>query len=106
MRFRETVFFNNSGLCRKLFVIFADNHRSGLRFTPMMSVLIGIVSALLIVGLVVIIVVRLQCTQNDDRRKRHKNAAVTAGSTEHRGSTSGPTLSDKGGMCELEICTV
>ncbi|XP_063905692.1 nephrin isoform X2 [Zophobas morio] len=74
-----------------------DNHRSGLRFTPMMSVLIGIVSALLIVGLVVIIVVRLQCTQNDDRRKRHKNAAVTAGSTEHRGSTSGPTLSDKGG---------
>nr|XP_015837001.1 PREDICTED: nephrin isoform X2 [Tribolium castaneum] len=74
-----------------------DNHRSAFRFTPMMSVLIGIVSALLIVGLVVILLVRLQCTQNDDRRKRHKNATATGGNLEHRGSTSGPTLSDKGG---------
>lgn len=78
------------------FSCFADNGR-GFRFTPMMSVLIGVVSALLIVALVVILVLRLQCTRNDGRRKRNKNTNVNGGSSEHRGSISGPTLSDKGG---------
>lgn len=63
----------------------------------MMSVVIGVISALLIVALVVILVLRVQCTHNDGRRKRHKNGVVTSGSNEHRGSMSGPTLSDKGG---------
>ncbi|XP_065168028.1 nephrin isoform X3 [Atheta coriaria] len=74
-----------------------ESHKAGFKFTPMMSVLIGIVSALFIVSLVVVLVLRLQCTQNEGRRKRHKNGVVTSGSGEHRGSTSGPTLSDKGG---------
>lgn len=63
----------------------------------MMSVVIGVVSALLIVALVVILVLRLQCTQNEGRRKRHKNGVVTGATAEHRGSISGPTLSDKAG---------
>lgn len=62
-----------------------------------MSVVIGVVSALLIVALVVTLVLHLQCTQNEGRRKRHKNGVVTGATTEHRGSTSGPTLSDKAG---------
>lgn len=62
----------------------------------MMSVLIGVVSALLIVALVVIVVLRVQCSQ-DDRLKRHKNVASGVGSLEHRGSVCGPTLNDKGG---------
>lgn len=69
----------------------------GFRFTPMLSVVIGVVAALLIVALVVILVLRLQCTQNEGRRKRHKNGVVSGATSEHRGSTSGPTLSDKGG---------
>lgn len=80
-----------------LFYFSLENHRSGFRFTPMMSVVIGVVSALLIVALVVILVLRLQCTQNEGRRKRHKNGIVTGATAEHRGSTSGPTLSDKAG---------
>ncbi|XP_066262553.1 nephrin-like isoform X2 [Euwallacea similis] len=78
-----------------------DSHRSPFRFTPLMSIIIGVVSALLIVFLVVILVLRLQCTQGGDHRRkqqqRHKNATVTGGSLEHRGSGSGATLSDKGG---------
>lgn len=77
--------------------VFIDNHRSGFRFTPMMSVLIGVVSALFIVALVVILVLRVQCTQNDDRRKRHKGAGAPDASLERRPSASAPTLSDKGG---------
>ncbi|KAL1513584.1 hypothetical protein ABEB36_002979 [Hypothenemus hampei] len=76
-------------------------HRSPFRFTPLMSVIIGIVSALLIVLLVVILVLRLQCTQGGEPRgkqqQRQKNSTVTVGSLEHRGSGSGATLSDKGG---------
>lgn len=63
----------------------------------MMSVLIGVVSALLIVALVVVVVLRLQCGKHDERRKRHKNGVVSTSNTEHRGSISGPTLSDKTG---------
>ncbi|KAH1007811.1 hypothetical protein HUJ04_005004 [Dendroctonus ponderosae] len=78
-----------------------DSQRSPFRFTPLMSVIIGVVSALLIVLLVVILVLRLQCTQEGEHRRkqqqRHKNAVVTGGSLEHRGSGSGATLSDKGG---------
>lgn len=63
-----------------------------------MSIIIGVVSALLIVLLVVILVLRLQCTQGGDhRRKQHKNITVTGASLEHRGSGSGATLSDKAG---------
>lgn len=62
-----------------------------------MSVLIGVMSALLIVALVAILVLRLQCTRGDNRRKRNKGAAVAAANSEQRGSISGPTLSDKGG---------
>lgn len=72
-----------------------DNKRDTFRFTPMMSVLIGVVSALLIVALVVVVVLRLQCGRHDERRKRHKNGVVSTSTAEHRGSVSGPTLSDK-----------
>lgn len=68
--------------------MFPDHPRSGFKFTPMMSVLIGVVAALLIVALVVLLVLRLQCTQNEGRRKRHKATASSAGSLEHGGSTS------------------
>lgn len=79
-------------------MFFTDSQLAAFRFTPMMSVLVGVISALLIVALVVILVLRLQCTQNEGRRKRHKNAVVASGgSLEHRGSGSGATLSDKGG---------
>ncbi|XP_060532294.1 nephrin-like isoform X2 [Cylas formicarius] len=81
-----------------------DSHRSSFRFTPLMSVIIGIVSALFIVALVVILVLRLQCSHHhgDDRhirkQQRHKNAVVGgAPNMEQRGSGSGATLSDKGG---------
>uniref|UniRef100_A0A1Y1NJZ5 Ig-like domain-containing protein n=1 Tax=Photinus pyralis TaxID=7054 RepID=A0A1Y1NJZ5_PHOPY len=74
-----------------------DNTRSAFRFTPMTSVLIGVISALLIVALVIILVLRLQCTHNEGRRKRQKNVAAVSGSTEHRGSTSGIAITDKSG---------
>ncbi|XP_056646735.1 hemicentin-1-like [Diorhabda sublineata] len=78
-----------------------ESSRSGsFHFTPMMSILIGVVSALLIVALVVIMVLRMQCTHhNDIRLKGHKNivVAVSRSNLEHRGSGSLPTLSDKGG---------
>ncbi|CAH1186722.1 unnamed protein product [Phyllotreta striolata] len=78
-----------------------ESSRSGsLQFTPMMSVLIGVVSALLIVALVVIMVLRMQCTHhNGMQTKGHKNAtvAVSRSNLDHRGSGSLPTLSDKGG---------
>ncbi|CAG9766131.1 unnamed protein product [Ceutorhynchus assimilis] len=78
-----------------------ESQRYPFRFTPLMSVIIGVVSALLIVLLVVILVLRLQCTQGDERRRkqqhRHKNAVVSGANMEHRGSGSGATLSDKGG---------
>ncbi|KAK9743685.1 hypothetical protein QE152_g8456 [Popillia japonica] len=74
-----------------------DNKRDTFRFTPMMSVLIGVASALVIVALVVVVVLRLQCGRHDERRKRHKNGVVSTSTTEHRGSVSGPTLSDKTG---------
>ncbi|CAH1102842.1 unnamed protein product [Psylliodes chrysocephalus] len=70
------------------------------QFTPMMSILIGVVSALLIVALVVIMVLRMQCTHHNDMRiKGHKGtaAAVSRSNLDHRGSGSLPTLSDKGG---------
>ncbi|XP_022907185.1 neural cell adhesion molecule 2-like [Onthophagus taurus] len=73
-----------------------DIHK-GFKFTPMTSVLIGIVSALIIVALVVIFVLRVQCNRNDGRRKRQKNGVVSTSNLEHRGSISGPTYSDKTG---------
>nr|XP_023021733.1 hemicentin-1 [Leptinotarsa decemlineata] len=73
-----------------------ENHRSGFRFTPMMSVLTGVLSALLIVALTVILVLRLQCTHNHNRRKGHKNM-IAGANMEHRGSASEVALSDKGG---------
>lgn len=86
------------------YFLIAESHRNTFRFTPMMSIVIGVVSALLIVALVVILVLRLQCTQNGGRRKRQKNGVVGSGSGEHRGSLSGP--SDKGGKIKLNfICT-
>ncbi|XP_023707814.1 synaptogenesis protein syg-2 isoform X4 [Cryptotermes secundus] len=63
-----------------------ERPRPGFRFTPMMSVLIGVVSALLIVAVVVGIVLRLQCSHNEDRRKQHKAAAHEQ---RNRGSSSG-----------------
>ncbi|CAG9835037.1 unnamed protein product, partial [Diabrotica balteata] len=78
-----------------------ESSRSGsFHFTPMMSILIGVVSALLIVALVVIMVLRMQCSHhNEIRLKGHKNSAtaVSRSNLEHRGSGSLPTLSDKGG---------
>ncbi|XP_044744412.1 nephrin-like isoform X1 [Coccinella septempunctata] len=73
-----------------------DTQLASFRFTPMMSVLIGVVSALLIVALVVIVVLRVQCSQ-DDRIKHNKNVAPGVVSLEHRGSVCGPALGDKGG---------
>lgn len=75
---------------------FSETHRLGLRFTPIMSVLVGVISALLIIALVVILVLRLQHGSNNERRKHNKNMRNSG--CDHRGSVSGPTLSDKGGM--------
>ncbi|CAH1163760.1 unnamed protein product, partial [Phaedon cochleariae] len=72
-----------------------DNHKTGFRFTPMMSVLTGVFSALIIVALIVILVLRLQCTHNHNRRKTHKN--ISGADMEHRRSNSDQALSDKGG---------
>lgn len=72
----------------------------------MMSVLIGVASALVIVALVVVVVLRLQCGRHDERRKRHKNGVVSTSTTEHRGSVSGPTLSDKTGNLLLHLPNV
>lgn len=66
-----------------------------LRFTPIMSVLVGVISALLIIALVVILVLRLQHGNNNGRRKHNKS--IGNNGCDHRGSISGPTLSDKGG---------
>lgn len=74
----------------------ADNIR-GFRFTPMTSVLIGIVSALFIVAIVIIFMLRLQCTHSQGRRKRQKNGAAGSGSLERRGSCSGIAITDKSG---------
>ncbi|XP_066996078.2 nephrin [Anabrus simplex] len=63
-----------------------ERPKAALRFTPMMSVLIGAVSALLIVAVVVVVVLRVQCSRNEDRRKRHKAAAAAH---EQRCSASG-----------------
>lgn len=52
--------------------IFPDRPRGGFRFTPIMSVVTGVVSALFIVACVVAGVLRLQCSRNESRRKRHK----------------------------------
>ncbi|XP_046658942.1 nephrin-like [Homalodisca vitripennis] len=46
--------------------------RGEFRFTPIMSVVTGVVSALFIVACVVAAVLRLQCSRNEGRRKRHK----------------------------------
>nr|CAD7440881.1 unnamed protein product [Timema bartmani] len=72
-----------------------ERPRAGFRFTPMMSVLIGIVSALFIVAVVIVVVLRLQCSHNEDRRKRHKAAAAEA-----RGTGSGGS-GDKGGSSPI-----
>lgn len=60
-----------------------------------MSVLVGVISALLIIALVVILVLRLQHGSNNERRKHNKT--INNSGCDHRGSVSGPTLSDKGG---------
>lgn len=60
-----------------------------------MSVLVGVISALLIIALVVILVLRLQHSNNSERRKHNKS--INGNGCDHRGSLSGPTLSDKGG---------
>jgi hypothetical protein len=66
----------------------------------MMSMLIGVVSALLILAVVVAIVLRLQCSRNEDRRKRHKSEAH-----EQRGrgtaSGGGGSGGDKGGSSPI-----
>lgn len=78
----------------------SERPRPGFRFTPMMSVLIGVVSALLIVAVVVGIVLRLQCSHNEDRRKQHKAAAHEQ---RNRGSSSGGGGSggEKGGSSPI-----
>ncbi|XP_018319740.1 hemicentin-1-like [Agrilus planipennis] len=73
--------------------------RSGLRITPFISVVIGVVSALFIVSLVVILILRLRCP-NKGQRKRQKNAATAAvtaanGNSDLRGSTN--DITDKSG---------
>ncbi|KAJ9581207.1 hypothetical protein L9F63_023612, partial [Diploptera punctata] len=70
-----------------------ERPKSGFHFTPMMSVLIGVVSALLVVAVVVGVVLRIQCSHNEDRRKRHK-AAVHE---QRGGSIGGGSTGDKGG---------
>ncbi|XP_044729672.1 protein turtle-like [Chrysoperla carnea] len=76
-----------------------DRPRNGFRFTPMMSVLIGVISALLIVALVVIIVLRFQCTQTADgrRNKRHKVQRNAGGSpiSKHDSSAGDGNESDE-----------
>nr|CAD7194808.1 unnamed protein product [Timema douglasi] len=79
-----------------------ERPRAGFRFTPMMSVLIGIVSALFIVAVVIVVVLRLQCSHNEDRRKRHKAAAAEArgtgsGGSGDKGSSSPINKLDPGG---------
>lgn len=77
-----------------------ERPRPGFRFTPMMSMLIGVVSALLILGVIVGVVLRLQCSHNEDRRKRHK-----AEGHEQRGrgagSGGGSSGGDKGGSSPI-----
>ena len=77
-----------------------ERPRPGFRFTPMMSMLIGVVSALLILAVVVAIVLRLQCSRNEDRRKRHKSEVH-----EQRGrgtaSVGGGSGGDKGGSSPI-----
>lgn len=65
-----------------------------------MSVLVGVISALLIIALVVILVLRLQHGGSSNERRKH-NKSVNSSNCDHRGSVSGPTLSDKGGDGKL-----
>ena len=78
----------------------AERPRSGFHFTPMMSVLIGVVSALLVVAVVVGVVLRIQCSHNEDRRKRHK-AAVHEQRGRVGGSIGGGSGGDKGGSSPI-----
>ncbi|PSN53391.1 hypothetical protein C0J52_03815 [Blattella germanica] len=77
-----------------------ERPRPGFRFTPMMSVLIGVVSALLIVAVVVGVVLRIQCSHNEDRRKRHKAAAHDQRGR-GGGSGGGGSNGDKGGSSPI-----
>lgn len=78
----------------------SERPHTGFRFTPMMTALIGVVSALLIVAVVVGIVLRLQCSNDEDHRKRRR-----ATSEERRGrgtnSESGDSGGDKGGSSPI-----
>jgi len=78
----------------------SERPRPGFRFTPMMSMMIGVVSALLILAVVVAVVLRLQCSRNEDRRKRHKSEVH-----EQRGrgtaSGGGGSGGDKGGSSPI-----
>lgn len=79
-------------------------HRSSFRFTPMMSILIGIVLALVIVALVVIIVLRLLCCGTEDLDNKSRQKVTSSGATagiDRRGSGSIIALSDKGGEFSL-----
>lgn len=65
-----------------------ERPRNSFRFTPIMSVVTGVVSALFIVACVVAAVLRLQCSRNEGRRKRHKYLEQRTRSTS--GSISAP----------------
>ncbi|XP_063232136.1 hemicentin-1-like [Bacillus rossius redtenbacheri] len=78
-----------------------ERPRTGFRFTPMMSVLVGIFTALVIVAVVIVLVLRLQCSRNEDRRKRHKAAEQrcggSSGSSGDKGGSSPVSKLDPGG---------
>lgn len=74
-----------------VFFLLPDRPRAIIRFTPLLSIIVGIISTLVIVALVVIVVLRLQCARNRPR-KTHK---IRNGASSE-GSISGTISSDKG----------
>ncbi|KDR20918.1 hypothetical protein L798_03856, partial [Zootermopsis nevadensis] len=75
-----------------------ERPRPGFRFTPTMNMLIGVVAALLVLAVVVGFVLRLQCSRNEGRRKRHKAAAQEQRMS---GSGGGGSGGDKGGSSPI-----
>ncbi|XP_075223884.1 nephrin-like, partial [Lycorma delicatula] len=76
-----------------------ERPRNGFRFTPIMSVVIGVVSAMFLVACVVATVLRLQCSRNEGRRKRNKLEARARSTS---GSLSGADKSSSSPINKLD----
>ncbi|RZF47471.1 hypothetical protein LSTR_LSTR007398, partial [Laodelphax striatellus] len=76
-----------------------ERPKQSFRFTPVMSVVVGVVSAMFLVACIVAVVLRVQSSRSEERRKRHKfDARVRSAS----GSLSGGDKSQSSPINKLD----